>query len=394
MKTLYIFTTNYPYNLAEAFLEDEIHFLAKRFEKIVILPFAKERENRRPVPDNCEIVNIPLSDSRKRYIICGMFHPRTVGVLMKEFFRSKVFLSKKRFKAWASSARYLNNCLYSKELKAVVDGMTKEDVCYFYWGIGQCLISIILKDKVHLVSRFHGEWDLWEESYGGFHSLRTEVAHSLDLAIFIAHKGEKYFKDRYPFAKTAVCPLGSKDYGEQQAKPEDDVVRVVSCSSVIPLKRVNLIFDALNSMTDLKIEWTHIGGGPKFEDLKAKVEKEKCNHLSVQLVGNKSHNEVMDFYTKHHFDVFVNMSTSEGVPVSIMEAMSFGIPVVATDVGSTAEEVQPQVGELLSANPSINEITAKMRIVLQSTYEPRTFWKEHYNAENNYSGFANMLINL
>lgn len=394
MKVLYIFTTNYPYNMAEAFLEDEIQYLAKRFEKIVILPFTNVRKACRPVPDNCEIVNIPLSDSRKRYIMCGLFHPRTVGILTKEFFRSKVFLSKRRFKAWVSSARYLNNCLYCKELKAVVDGMTSEDVCYFYWGIGQCLMSIILKGKVHLISRFHGEWDLWEESYGGFHSLRTEVAHSLERAVFIAKKGEKYFKDRYPYAKTSVFPLGSKDYGEQKAKPKDDVVRVVSCSGVIPLKRVSLIFEALNSMKDLQIEWTHIGGGLKYEELKTKVEKEKGDHLSVQLLGNMSHDEVMNYYTKHHFDVFVNMSTSEGVPVSIMEAMSFGIPVLATDVGSTAEEVQPQVGVLLTANPSIDEITSKIRKILKSEYTPRIFWKKHYNAEKNYSGFSQMLYDL
>ena len=88
------------------------------------------------------------------------------------------------------------------------------------------------------------------------------------------------------------------------------------------------------------------------------------------------------------------MSTSEGVPVSIMEAMSFGIPILATDVGSTAEEVPKQVGELLSPNPTIEEITAKIHLILNSNYYPREFWKENYNAKKNYSEFANMLLNL
>ena len=394
MKTLYIFTTNYPYNLAEVFLEDEIIYQAKRFERVVILSFAAVRKNRRPVPENCEVVDIPLSDSRMRYIICGLFHPLTVGVLIKEFFRNKVFLSCKKFKAWGASARYLNNCLYNKELKQVLRNLKNDDVCYFYWGIGQCLLSIVLKGRVHLVSRFHGEWDLWEESYGGFHSLRTEVAHSLDIAAFIAKKGEAYFKKRYPYAKTAVYPLGSKDYGLQQPKPGDDVIRVVSCSSVIPLKRVNLIFEALNSMTELKIEWIHIGGGSKFEELKEQINKECREHLKVNLLGSMSHDDVMEYYIRHHFDMFVNISTSEGVPVSIMEAMSFGIPVLATDVGSTSEEVQPEVGGLLSPNPTLDEITGKMRKLLSSKYTPREFWEGHYNAERNYTAFSEMLYNL
>ena len=107
-----------------------------------------------------------------------------------------------------------------------------------------------------------------------------------------------------------------------------------------------------------------------------------------------SHDDVMNYYKEHHFDLFINMSTSEGVPVSIMEAMSFGIPILATDVGSTAEEVPEQVGELLSPNPSIEEITTKIRLILSSKYSPREFWNKNYNADKNYSEFANMLYNL
>lgn len=63
-----------------------------------------------------------------------------------------------------------------------------------------------------------------------------------------------------------------------------------------------------------------------------------------------SHDQVMNYYKEHHFDVFINMSTNEGVPVSIMEAASFGIPIIATNVGGTSEIVQPSVGMLLSSN--------------------------------------------
>lgn len=394
MKTVYLFTNNYPYSTPESFLEEEILFLSKRFNKVVVLPFVNKAGWMRPVPDNCEVIPIPLSGNRIKYTLCGLFHYKTVGVLTKEFFRNHVFTSWERFKAWLFSARCLNNCLYNKKLQSVLSGVTKDDVCYFYWGIGQCLLSIVLKGKVHLVSRFHGQWDLWEESYGGYHSLRTEVAHNLDKAVFIAKKGEEYFKKRYPFANTAVFPLGTKDHGAQLDNPNDGVVRVISCSKIYPLKRVPLIFEALNTLTDYTIEWTHIGDGPDFESLKEKVKLEKKAHLTVNLPGRIPNKEVLAFYTKHHFDMFVNMSTSEGVPVAIMEASSFGIPILATDVGCTAEEVPAEVGELLPANPTVEEITAAMRKLLTSSYTPREFWFDHYNADKNYSAFTEMLYNL
>ena len=160
------------------------------------------------------------------------------------------------------------------------------------------------------------------------------------------------------------------------------------------MKRVPLIFEALNELSDYKIEWTHIGDGQDFLMLKEKIQKEKKDHLTVFLPGSISNKDVLDFYSRNHFDMFVNLSTSEGVPVSIMEASSFGIPILATDVGGTSEEVPPQVGELLSANPTIAEITSTMRKLLKSSYSPREFWLEHYNAEKNYSAFADMLCNL
>jgi glycosyltransferase involved in cell wall biosynthesis len=39
-------------------------------------------------------------------------------------------------------------------------------------------------------------------------------------------------------------------------------------------------------------------------------------------------------------DIFVNPSYSEGLPTSVMEAASVGLPVIATDVGGTREIVE------------------------------------------------------
>lgn len=394
MKCLYLFTNHYPYSYQENFLEDEIIFLSRRFDKIIILPFGDDKGEMRPIPNNCEVLRIAISHNRFDYILKGLFHPRTFGVLIREFFRGRVYSSNKRLKSWGASARYLNNCLNNSKIRKVIRNLQKEDVCYFYWGIGQCLLSIILKNKVHLVSRFHGSWDLWEEEYGDFHSLRTDVAKSLDRAVFIAHKGEEYFKIRYPFAHTITCPLGSKDYGVQLPSPNDGILRVVSCSTVYPLKRVPLIFETLNNMADLQIEWTHLGGGSHFEALKQTIKAEKKEHLNVNLLGMMSHDEVMVYYRTHHFDLFINLSTNEGVPVSIMEAMSFGIPIVATDVGCTCEEVTPEVGVLVTPNPSIEEVAKAIRTVQSGSYSPRLYWGRHYDAEKNYSSFADMIYNL
>jgi glycosyltransferase involved in cell wall biosynthesis len=52
----------------------------------------------------------------------------------------------------------------------------------------------------------------------------------------------------------------------------------------------------------------------------------------------------------------VNLSSSEGVPLSIMEALAMGVPVVATAAGGTGEMVDETVGELLEVD--VDAVTA------------------------------------
>ena len=98
-------------------------------------------------------------------------------------------------------------------------------------------------------------------------------------------KQKEYFKKRYPYASTIVFPSGTKDHGTQLDNPNDDIVRIVSCSKIYPLKRVPLIFEALNSLVDYKIEWIHIGDGLNFVFFLELVRSKKKDHLTVNLHG-------------------------------------------------------------------------------------------------------------
>lgn len=50
-------------------------------------------------------------------------------------------------------------------------------------------------------------------------------------------------------------------------------------------------------------------------------------------MGYIANKDLLDWYKTNKPSIFINVSSSEGVPVSIMESMSCGIPTIATDVG-------------------------------------------------------------
>jgi colanic acid/amylovoran biosynthesis glycosyltransferase len=95
---------------------------------------------------------------------------------------------------------------------------------------------------------------------------------------------------------------------------------------------------------------------------------------------------VLRFYDENRVDAFVNLSTSEGLPVSIMEAVAWDIPVVATAVGGTPELVGPELGtgELVAADAGPDAVAAVLERVLEAddgTYHPRRVWEQEFDVE-------------
>ena len=95
------------------------------------------------------------------------------------------------------------------------------------------------------------------------------------------------------------------------------------------------------------------------------------------------------------------MSETEGISVSIMEAQSAGIPVLATNVGGTSEIVNSENGFLIEKDFNMDNLVSIIQKYLSSTDEEKQQkrkasyenWKQNYNAETNYNEFIKLLTN-
>ncbi len=151
-----------------------------------------------------------------------------------------------------------------------------------------------------------------------------------------------------PEGKLRVVGMGSagESIPARHAPPyfADRVLRVVSCAAVVPIKRVPMLADALAQYGE-PAEWLHIGGGEGQTDLIARASSLPAG-VRWEITGQVDSERVRALYAERAFDVFVNTSANEGVPVSIMEALRFGIPVIAPDLGGIPELVDDTVGAL------------------------------------------------
>jgi len=83
-----------------------------------------------------------------------------------------------------------------------------------------------------------------------------------DYIFPVSKVGEAYLKNIYPSYKEKIFSqyLGTKDFGLNPFLPNPSHMHIVSCSSIIEVKRVNLIIEILKHFK-ISVLWTHIGDG-------------------------------------------------------------------------------------------------------------------------------------
>lgn len=447
MADVVLFTNTFPYGVGETFLEDEIPLLSEAFDRVIVYPLHMPdnpisngySRGDRIAPYNFE-VRPPLLDfdnkNRWKLLTKGLFcmsWARGFSYELIRIFRN--FLKggkdaglKARFKDLRNSLWIF--CNYTLLLRAMLANRKAlrairadlDRVAYFYWGDKSAMLIPYLKQSVapgstKFVARFHGS-DLYENAKG-FLPYRRKIFKSLDYAIAISQNGAEYIRSNYAqwlHSQDAlkIFPLGSMNPMPVPIMQRTRKFRIMSCSNVIPLKRVGMIAEALqqlgkNMSTLLElssqsingIEWVHFGDGPLLGEVKS-----KCNGLpsfmKVIFMGQQPHENVMDYYVRNRVDLLVQVSTSEGVPVSIMEAMSFGTPVVATNVGGVSEIVNNINGTLLDRNLSVKNLADAIYSYLnmdEATTDVKrqaafNTWQEHWNGASNYTAFAEFLKGL
>jgi glycosyltransferase involved in cell wall biosynthesis len=278
------------------------------------------------------------------------------------------------------------------------NGIPKDAILYSYWAdSGAFIISCLKRFGIQnlSLSRLHA-FDIYEEGDNHGHiPWRSFLLKQMDQLVTISEHGQRYLTSKYPYtnSKTRTINLGIPLREEPINTAPHTGIQIVSCSWVGTRKNLTGVFDALQNMTNTT--WTHLGDGEDFEDLKNHVNKPST--LQVQLPGRFSQDGIRSFYREKEITCFISLSTNEGLPVSMMEAMAFGIPVVSTDVGGCAEIVTPETGVLLPKKYTHEDVVKAVNTCAQKFAAPEArkriqdFIRQHFDAEKNYQKFLDFL---
>jgi glycosyltransferase involved in cell wall biosynthesis len=400
---LVLITAGFPFGTGETFLENEIAFLADGFEHVHIVCPEMRVNTQRILPANCTVYRfnnqLTLSDKIRAFS----------GVFTSEF-KNEMRIVRQKYSKNISLGILKTALISLFQGKRLAQFLNKQFlqqndsekwVFYSYWCDDAAVALALLStqhDSLNTVTRMH-RWDIYfEENKYDYLPYRHFITKNIDKIFSISQDGIDYAKAVWKTGLDEIFVLSRLGISNSVAPAiiERDYFLLVSCSNIIPVKRVHLIAESLKEIKDVAIKWVHFGDGSERLALENTI-KNLSSTIQVELMGRKDNKEIYTYYKENRPDLFINVSSSEGIPVSIMEAMSFGIPVIATNVGGNCEIVNEKNGRILPMNFSVDRLSEYILVFMNTkirnecSIEAIKTWNILYNAKKNYSDFCNQL---
>lgn len=409
MSTLIILTNSFPYEGGEQFIEEEIKFWGNtKFDKVFLLPNRKSKKIR-SFPSNIGLLTSKNKKLNFFYALKSLFNP----IFYKELIyisKSYPFVFGSIYIAWKNMAiiiqkkNEINSCL--EEVK------DSEIFIYSYWNEAATYAACLLKlqGKVTKVfSRAHG-FDLYENRRdSGYMPYKRQFVKYMDKVFLLSKGALDYYEKIYGAKKEQleVARLGVKQNSckgdNKREKLLSNTLNLLTVSYCVHVKQIDKIMAGVLNFSrensSFKVKWVHIGSGYLFETLKLEADKLSNNekNLFIEFVGSKTNAEVHEFLNKNETDIFINGSSSEGIPVSIMEAMSYGVPAIAPDVGGIADLVNEDNGVLLPADYNVADLSEAIRSLtsrenrVKKSNNARLWVEQYFNSDKNYKMFIERL---
>lgn len=220
---------------------------------------------------------------------------------------------------------------------------------------------------------------------------------SLDRIVFISKFAKNIFDIANPKLKckteTIINGIPDIDYHIDDNKNSDGILKLISVGTVSNRKGQDIILKALSNL-DKKLlsnfRLIIVGVGPEYNEFK-QLATELNIEDNVQFVGEKEQNEVFKLLNKS--SVFILMSHSEGLPLSILEALRVGLPIITSNAGGCPETVSNKNGFVIKPDAlELTHILKKLNIVELNIMSKKS--RELFEKDYKFESFLNQYIKL
>lgn len=188
----------------------------------------------------------------------------------------------------------------------------------------------------------------------------------LEFILAVGHIGQRWFlRTGFPLEK--IYPWGyfvegpgrlGRMKAERSKKEKDDPVRIVFIGACIRRKRIDLLLNALQRLSEYRWELCIIGGGPKKENLESLSSSLGLGNR-VAFMGVKPNPKAMEVLINS--DLLVLPSRYDGWGAVVNEALCRGVQVVCSDNCGAADLVWSSGGGRVFSSGSVDSLSQCLR---------------------------------
>jgi colanic acid/amylovoran biosynthesis glycosyltransferase len=215
--------------------------------------------------------------------------------------------------------------------------------------LGSCAFSLTVHGDLHVYGTDHLKKAIYAEFVACVtRPLQLEVRRTTGL-----------FPERVPLLWMGVDTSRFTDIGARQP-----IVGELVILTVARLNRTKGHRFALRALRQVlgagvRARYVIVGEGPERESIELEVKRLGLTG-QVQLIGSRSEDEVLDLLRRADVMVLSSVGAGEAAPVSVMEAMACGLPVVSSVIGGTADMISDGVDGYLVAQEDVPAIADRL----------------------------------
>lgn len=361
MRNINFFTYDYPFEGNDhRFIEDELSMISNLFDRVNVIPIRRRKNLKKNFIKKKNIYyDFSLSKNIfklkniinifSRVIFCKYFWKEIFNLTLNNIFLKTKMIIFERILAentriWITRNDNLN---------------LQNDIFYSYWSNFTLISFYFLKKEKKInfcFARTLGSDLNGFIPFDNFLAYKSIKFRKLDLLLILnfGQFNNLVKENLIDKEKIIKCYQGIKYFKQKIRINLSKKIHLISCGRLNYVKNSENIIKFIKIFKKIfqnyEIKYTCIGDGPEIQKIQ-KLAKIELKEVDYEIIKNVK--SLPDFLNENEVDYFINLSHSEGMSFAIMEAMSFGIPIICSNIPGNTEIINKLNGYIIKSNADI-----------------------------------------
>jgi len=215
------------------------------------------------------------------------------------------------------------------------------------------LINLLSKKNVPIILHMHGS-QFKDYFNGSSEDKKEQIKNTLNKVSIIIALGKEWKEFYQSISNTKVVSLDNAVFPKDNNDNTEEREYITTMGVLSQRKGTYDLIKAakrLDGVIDSKYKFLIAGDG-EINKVKEEISKLGLEHRIIIPGWISDQNKIDDIYNRSI--LYVLPSYNEGMPMSILEAMSYGLPVISTDVGSIPSVIKEENGVIIKPGDSEN----------------------------------------